>query len=382
MHVVFTAYDSHISILIIWRHLLAISCQPTYAHIISLLGLIMSTPYINSSFLTGFSQLIISKGGNPAELYEQAGLDKEVFLEENLQSREIKNLLIPFDKFVNLLEITSQQLKFPDVAMTLARQQNMMILAPLRSQLMDCKNVLQAVQVIVKYLKILVSSYQVEIQIEKHLSRISFFVESETIKNLVQYQDYAMASAVSILHGMLGSSFPLRSCYFLRNETDPERIAEYARYFGCPVAFNSHELALTAESSLLERDVTPLINEIDSQVNLALSSANTDLVANVSRMISLSLPNGNSSIKDVAASMNYSQRTLQRKLSDRNTSYRALLDSVRFSMANQYLKSTYYRLTDIALLLGYSNLSSFSRAYYRFAGIYPMEVRKRINYTL
>jgi AraC-like DNA-binding protein len=342
----------------------------------------MSTPYINSSFLTGFSQLVISKGGNPVDLYEQAGLDKDVFLEENLQSREIKNLLIPFDKFVDLLEITSQQLKFPDVAMTLARQQNMMILAPLRSQLVDCKNVLQTVQVIVKYLKILVSSYQVEIKIEKHLSRISFFVDSERIKNLVQYQDYAMASAVSILHGMLGGSFPLRSCYFLRDETDPERIAEYTRYFGCPVAFNSHELALTAESSLLEKDVTPLINEIDSQVNLALSSANTDLVANVSRIISLSLPNGNSSIKEVAASMNYSQRTLQRKLSDKNTSYRALLDAVRFNMANQYLKSTYYRLTDIALLLGYSNLSSFSRAYFRFTGIYPMEIRKRINYTL
>ena len=105
-------------------------------------------------------------------------------------------------------------------------------------------------------------------------------------------------------------------------------------------------------------------------------------MANVSRMISLSLPNGSSSIVDVAAAMNYSQRTLQRKLSDKNTSYSALLDSVRFNMANQYLKSTYYRLTDIALLLGYSNLSSFSRAYFRYAGIYPMEVRKRINYTL
>jgi hypothetical protein len=54
----------------------------------------MSTPYINSSFLTGFSKLVLSKGGNPAELYEWAGLDKEVFIEENLQSREVKNLLI------------------------------------------------------------------------------------------------------------------------------------------------------------------------------------------------------------------------------------------------------------------------------------------------
>ncbi|MBL4796087.1 MAG: AraC family transcriptional regulator ligand-binding domain-containing protein [Oleispira sp.] len=341
----------------------------------------MSTPYINSSFLNGFSQLVILKGGNPAALYELAGLDKEVFIEENLLSREIKNLLIPFDKFVDLLEITSQQLNYPDVAMELARQQSMMILAPLRSQLNQCENVLQAVQVIVKYLKILVSGYQVEIKIDPQLSRISFTVESEKVKNLVQYQDYALASAVSILHGMLGKSYPLRSCYFLRDEKDAERIAEYTRYFGCPVAFNSEELAITTESSILEKDVAPLIEEINTQVNAALSSANTDLIANVSRMISLSLANGSSSIVDIAAAMNLSQRTLQRKLGDKKTSYSALLDSVRFSMANQYLKSTYYRLTDIALLLGYSNLSSFSRAYFRYAGMYPMEVRKRISYT-
>jgi AraC-like DNA-binding protein len=342
----------------------------------------MSTPYINSSFLTGFSQLVLSKGGNPAELYEWAGLDKEVFIEENLQSREVKNLLIPFDKFVYLLEHTAHVLKFQNVAMELARQQNMMILAPLRLQLKDCTNVLQALQVIIKYLKILVSGYQVDIKIEKELIRFSFHMVSANVQNLVQYQDYALASAVSILHGMLGKSYPLRSCYFLRNESDENRIAEYARYYGCPVAFNSEQLAITAESSLLEQGVAPLIKEINAQVNLALSTSAHDIITNVSRIISLSLASGSSNIADIAASMNYSQRTLQRKLSAKNTSYSALLDSVRFSMANQYLKSTYYRLTDIALLLGYSNLSSFSRAYFRYAGIYPMEVRKRINYAL
>ncbi len=342
----------------------------------------MSTPYINSSFLTGFSQMVLSKGGNPAELYELVGLDKEVFIEENLQTREIKNLLIPFDKFVYLLENTARILNFPNVAMELARQQNMMILAPLRLQLENCTNILQALQVIIKYLKVLVSGYQVDIQISRELIKISFHMVSIDVQNLIQYQDYALASAISILHGMLGKSYPLRSCYFLRNETSEQRIAEYTRYYGCPVAFNSDQLAITAESSILDQDLAPLIEGINTQVDLALSSSDNDIIANVSRVISLSLANGNSNIVDIAASMNYSQRTLQRKLKTKNTSYSALLDSVRFSMANQYLKSTYYRLTDIALLLGYSNLSSFSRAYFRYAGIYPREVRKRINYAL
>jgi len=77
--------------------------------------------------------------------------------------------------------------------------------------------------------------------------------------------------------------------------------------------------------------------------------------------------------------MSYSRRSLQRKLMEQGTTYSALLDSVRFNMANQYLKNTYYRLTDIAVLLGYSNLSSFSRSYHRWSGVYPTEVRKRVR---
>ncbi len=50
----------------------------------------MSTPYINSSFLNGFSQLVILKGGNPAALYELVGLDKEVLLKKIYNPERLK----------------------------------------------------------------------------------------------------------------------------------------------------------------------------------------------------------------------------------------------------------------------------------------------------
>jgi len=93
----------------------------------------------------------------------------------------------------------------------------------------------------------------------------------------------------------------------------------------------------------------------------------------------LSLTNGIYRLEDIASSMNYSQRTLQRKLGEKNTSFSALLDSVRFNMANEYLKNSYYRQTDIALLLGYNSLSAFSRSYHRWCGVYPNKARKRMS---
>ena len=331
----------------------------------------MNTPYINTSFLRGFSSIVLAKGGSPSELYESVGLDKEIFIEESL--------LIPFDKFIYLLEAAADQLGFPDVAMQLARQQDMMILAPLGSLLSRCSNVFEALEVIIKYLKILVSGYRVDIQVQQECLTITFDLELPHIQELVQYQDYAMASAVAILQGMLGKSQPVRACYFLRSEQNQNRISEYSRYYGCPVAFNCRTLSLTVDSAVLHKDIGNLVREINARINNALSSHNESVIDQVSKVISFSLANGNSNINDIASSMNYSQRTLQRKLSEHNTSYRAVLDSVRFNMANQYLKNTYYRLTDIAALLGYNNLSSFSRSYHRWSGVYPTEVRKRIS---
>jgi AraC-like DNA-binding protein len=315
--------------------------------------------------------LVLSKGGDLSALYESVGLDKDTFIEENR--------LIPFDKFVYLLENAATQLDFPDVAMTLARQQDMMILAPLMPMLRHCTNVSEALGVIVKYIKILVSGYQVDIKEQQGYLSVSFNLDLPHIQELVQYQDYAMASAVTILYGLVGKSHAIRACYFLRNERNQDRISAYARYYGCPVAFNSPRLSLTSDSAIMNLGVGSLVNQINSRINSTQLFDRENIVTQVSKVISFSLANGISKIEDIAFSMNYSQRTLQRKLAEKNTSYTDLLDSVRFNMANQYLKNTYYRQTDIAALLGYSNLSSFSRSYHRWCGVYPIEIRKRIK---
>ena len=339
----------------------------------------MNAPYINTSFLRGFSALVLSKGGNPAKLYESVGLDKELFLEEQIQSGNEQSLLIPFDKFVYLLEETAKQLNFPDIAMQLAKQQDMMILAPLGPMLNQCQTVAEALDTLIKYLKILVSGYQIDVTLETSHMTIAFHVDLPHIQPLVQFQDYAMAVAVNVLYNMLGKNYPIRGCFFLRSEHNPERIKEYANYFGCPVAFNSRRLCLTGDKSVLKQDIRKIVKTINTRVNHALTHNPQALIEQVRQIISFSLANGQVAIEDIASAMHMSQRTLQRKLKQEGTSFSALLDSVRFNMANQYLKNTYYRVTDIALLLGYSNLSAFSRSYYRWCGMYPNDARKKLH---
>jgi AraC-like DNA-binding protein len=81
--------------------------------------------------------------------------------------------------------------------------------------------------------------------------------------------------------------------------------------------------------------------------------------------------------KTVAATMGLGERTLQRKLSLEGTSFRELLEQVRSSLAINYMREPQFRLTDISEMLGYSDLTVFSRSFKRWFGISPQQWRAR-----
>ena len=78
----------------------------------------------------------------------------------------------------------------------------------------------------------------------------------------------------------------------------------------------------------------------------------------------------------IAAMINLSSRTYRRRLADENTSYQEILDEVRAEHATQYLKESGMSIAGIANRLGYSDPSNFRRAYHRWTGRSPGEVRR------
>ena len=128
------------------------------------------------------------------------------------------------------------------------------------------------------------------------------------------------------------------------------------------------------DSGILNEPIKDIQDYITSKMRTFVDSQGVFL-DQVTTVISIFLPSGKASIENVSQSMGYSSRTLQRKLKEASTSFKKIIDSVRLDHANQLLKNTSHTLTDIAVLLGYSNLSAFSRAYYRWYGIYPKSAR-------
>ena len=80
------------------------------------------------------------------------------------------------------------------------------------------------------------------------------------------------------------------------------------------------------------------------------------------------IPGGQCSIEDVAGKLGMSRRTLQRKLSEENTTFQKQLNHTRELMAKNYIQNTDLSSEDIAFLLGYQDVSSFFRAFSLWTG--------------
>lgn len=78
------------------------------------------------------------------------------------------------------------------------------------------------------------------------------------------------------------------------------------------------------------------------------------------------------SLEEVAANFNISARTLQRKLQDEGINFQHVADAVRKSLAIHYMQSGNYQIKEISIMLGYNELSAFSRAFKRWTGKAPI----------
>ncbi len=161
---------------------------------------------------------------------------------------------------------------------------------------------------------------------------------------------------------------------------DDTRLREF---FGAPLEFDRETNGVAFPSALLDAPVVSgdpaLAAYLESHAVSALHERPqaTDLSGRVRQAIREALKDGEPTIERLAVRLRLSGRTLQRRLSDANTTFQLLLDDVRLSLARTYLSDERLDISEIAYLLGYSELRAFDRAFRRWVGVSPGEYRQK-----
>lgn len=170
----------------------------------------------------------------------------------------------------------------------------------------------------------------------------------------------------------------------VRVEFDYDRPLHWRRLeerFGAPLAFGRPSNAIVFESHLLKSPAIqrpPLANRVtfaDLGGAVSRRSPRTILEA-VRELIRVRLTEPLTDIEGVAFLLGLGPRSLQRQLSEEGLTYRDLLEQVRMERALHLISESEESITEIAFNLGYRDSSSFTRAFRRWNGSPPSQVRR------
>ncbi|MDU8913479.1 AraC family transcriptional regulator [Aestuariicoccus sp. MJ-SS9] len=189
-----------------------------------------------------------------------------------------------------------------------------------------------------------------------------------------------LASAVSLARQV--SPEPFAPLEVLIRHDAPKTKGAHEEWFGCPVRFGADLDALLIAPETLERPnllgdegITRfLVAHLDAELSEIAPDAT--LVAQARDAIARALSEGLPRMADIARGLGLSARSFHRRLSEHGMSFQTLTEETRRDLAQGLLRDERYSLAEIAFLTGFSEQSSFTRAFKRWVGRTPASYRK------
>lgn len=202
----------------------------------------------------------------------------------------------------------------------------------------------------------------------------------KTASPICQYSDFIAALLIRRIHAATGPDWRPISVDLTRKR--PPCARPYHAFFGDRVRFNQPKIRVSIDRQALSARLpgaNPTLHNvlIDHCEQLLRERRNAeDPVAQIVDLVIAQLSTGSVTLEGVAESNGTSPEHLQRHLKKHGTSFQAVVEQTRRRLAHHYLIDTDHSFTDIAFLLGFSELSAFSRAAKRWFGTCARDYRR------
>ncbi|MEH6405369.1 MAG: AraC family transcriptional regulator [Sneathiella sp.] len=186
----------------------------------------------------------------------------------------------------------------------------------------------------------------------------------------------------AIIASLVGFSRWITGCKILPTRVTfrhsiPNEIQAYNVFFNITPQFNASTNSVVFDKKTLELPLqqanptlTALLDSHAEKILARLTETNPFLLQ-LRQTVLKNLPRGTPELEQIAQLLGMTERTLQRKLTEMDTSYQEQLNSLRKEAAIAYLQAGEYPQSEIAYLLGFSDPASFNRAFKRWTGLPP-----------
>lgn len=318
--------------------------------------------------------MVAAAGGevDAAALLSSVGLDAE--------GQWDPRAMIPADPYYDMLERIAAQTDATDLPVGVGASMRLNEYGALGLAFKAATTLGGSFQRVERYARLWTSVVEYELRPDPRGSLFILHRSGERRLGLRLSNEATLASAVSIARQV--SPLPVTPLEVLVRHPAPKSTESHADYFGCPIRFGAQlDAILFSRETLAQPNILGdegisryLISHLDAELSEIAEEA--PLVARAKDAIAQALNEGAPKMADIARGLGLSARSFHRRLSENGMSFQTLTEDTRRDLAEGLLRDESHSLAEIAFLTGFSEQSSFTRAFKRWVGTTPASYRK------
>ena len=326
------------------------------------------------TFILPVAKALRLQGIEPLDLMEQAGIDPAHSARPDWR--------IPHTQMSALMRSSVDETEDESFGLVAAEQLQPQVLQGLGLAWLASDTIHDGLRRLVRFGKLMSSGADLSLQEDGELVHFQINGLPTTDDYVYAVQDYSVGVILRMCRLTLGEFIaPVQVELARPLPVDPTR---WEYMLAAKISFDAPATRITwyradIEDPLVTGDpALARVNDEQSQSYLDSFLAQS-VSQTVVRKIIERLPDGPPNQQRIAVDMNVSHRTLQRKLKEEGASFADLLKDTRLQLARKYLQQANRSVVETAYLLGFSEPSTFSRAFKRWTGQAPAEYRDAIK---
>jgi AraC-like DNA-binding protein len=330
-----------------------------------------SSPQVLAAAATGIVGTIQSMGGDVDRIFGAAQVDLDLlgspYNEMNL------------GQYCRLFEEAARQTRYDNFGLRFGHKFKPRQLGPIGYMAVNSPTMAAGLRALVDYFPAHQQNTKLAVRAERDLLYLDYQITDGRISRRRQDAELSLGMFCNIFYHCHGRNWTPLEIHF--EHPGPVDWHEHETLFDAPVYFSQQANSILFRRRDLDAtmpDADPgLFNLLEPFMRGRQQRACVDdLVGLVRQKIEAHFGTGDPSIKKIAAELGLTSWTLHRRLRDRNISFHDLVRGARRELALRYVAEPHIALTEVAFLLGYSELSAFSRAFRQWTGMAPVRYRR------
>lgn len=252
--------------------------------------------------------------------------------------------------------------------------------------IMNCQTGGEAMRLVPKYEGLIGNLGHTELNEEGNVFSIRWHCTCRDDLVSPHLADEFMATTVEFARWVTGQNDISPKCLYLQRSEPAQALAQkYRDYYRCNIIFDAGVNLMEFDPQLMSLPIhhpdPALLKTLQEQAdrqNRELQQTDPIIIqvrTTLANMMETSIPRR----ERVASKLGMSERTLQRRLLEAESSYQQILDTLRLQLSKEWLIRNNWPISEVAVRLGFTEPRSFQRRFKTWTGMSPGEYRKQLN---